>query len=88
MLMVLVLETPCNRHWHSKVVQLGLFRLSPLTVGLKWISQHGYRRPQGLLAVQVEHGVRPPALSRNPEVLDKTCCFFTGCLGVVVLLQT
>ena len=44
MLMVLVLETPYNRHWHSLVVQLGLLRLSPLTVGLIWIRQHGYRR--------------------------------------------
>ena len=43
-LMALVLETPYNRHWHSKVVQLGLLRLSLLTVGLLLISQHGYRR--------------------------------------------
>ena len=31
MLMDLVLETPYNRQWHSKVVQLGLLRLSLLS---------------------------------------------------------
>ena len=44
MLMAQVLETPYNRHWYSKVVQLGLLRLSPLTVELLLISQHGYRK--------------------------------------------
>ena len=53
MLMALVLETPCNRHWHSKVVQLGLLQLSPLTVGFLLISQHGYRRRRVFPAVQV-----------------------------------
>ena len=52
MLMALVLETPYKRHWHSKVVQLGLLRLSPLTVGLIWISQHGYRRRRVFLLIK------------------------------------
>ena len=53
MLLALVLETPHNRHWHSKVVQLVLLRPSPLTVGLLLISQHGYRRRRVFPSVQV-----------------------------------
>ena len=87
MLMALVLETPYNRHWHSKVVQLGLLQLSPLTVGLLWISQHCYRRRK--ISCVSSGTWCPPScyLSESkPEVLDKTCCFFYGCLGVGVLL--
>ena len=50
MLMALVLETP-----YSKVFQLGLLQLSPLTVGFLYISQHGYRRRRVFLLFKWAH---------------------------------
>ena len=55
MLMAPVLDTPYNRHWHSKVVQLCFLRLSPLTVWLLLISQHGYRRRRVFLLFNWAH---------------------------------